>query len=135
MKVKSFSCARLLVTPWTAAHQALPSMGFSRQEYWSVLPLPSPNDLQAVRKLLSSSLFLGLSDEVPPATAPNVMQHGHALALGQGAVSSFVCSVLCRPAVTCHKQISSCLFYLLLLLNMFLYTILLHLILCIESAQ
>ena len=37
-----FSRARLLVTPWTAAYQAPPSMGFSRQEYWSGLPLPSP---------------------------------------------------------------------------------------------
>ena len=35
VKVKSFSCVRLLATPWTAAYQALPSMGFSRQEYWS----------------------------------------------------------------------------------------------------
>jgi len=46
MKVKSESevaqLCRLLVTPWTAAHQALPSMGFSRQEYWSGVPLPSP---------------------------------------------------------------------------------------------
>ena len=33
---------RFLVTPWTAAYQAPPSMGFSRQEYWSGLPLPSP---------------------------------------------------------------------------------------------
>ena len=41
-KVKSLSCVWLLVTPWTAAHQAPPSMGFSRQEYWSGLPLPSP---------------------------------------------------------------------------------------------
>ena len=32
----------LLATPWTAAYQALPSMGFSRQEYWSGMPLPSP---------------------------------------------------------------------------------------------
>ena len=32
----------LLATPWTAAHQAPPSMGFSRQEYWSGVPLPSP---------------------------------------------------------------------------------------------
>ena len=37
-----FSRVRLYVTPWTAAHQAPPSMGFSRQEYWSGLPLPSP---------------------------------------------------------------------------------------------
>ena len=42
MKVKSLSCARLLATPWTAAHQAPLSMGFSRQEYWSGVPLPSP---------------------------------------------------------------------------------------------
>ena len=42
MKVKSHSCARLLATPWTAAYQAPPSMGFSRQEYWSGVPLPSP---------------------------------------------------------------------------------------------
>ena len=39
VKVKSLSCARLLVTPWTAAHQAPPSIGFSRQEYWSGVPL------------------------------------------------------------------------------------------------
>ena len=37
-----FSRVRLFMTPWTAAHQAPPSMGFSRQEYWSGLPLPSP---------------------------------------------------------------------------------------------
>ena len=42
MKVESLSRARLLVTPWTAAYQAPPSVGFSRQEFWSGLPLPSP---------------------------------------------------------------------------------------------
>ena len=41
-KVKLLSCVRLLATPWTAAYQAPPSMGFSMQEYWSGLPLPSP---------------------------------------------------------------------------------------------
>ena len=44
VKVKSLSRVRLLATPWTAAHQAPPSMGFSRQEYWSGVPLPSPTD-------------------------------------------------------------------------------------------
>ena len=39
---KSLSCVRLLATPWTAAYQAPLSMGFSRQEYWSGVPLPSP---------------------------------------------------------------------------------------------
>ena len=42
VKVKSFSRVWLIVTPWTAAYQAPPSMGFSRQEYWSGLSLPSP---------------------------------------------------------------------------------------------
>ena len=41
VKVKSLSRAWLLVTPWIAAYQAPPSMGFSRQEYWSGVPLPS----------------------------------------------------------------------------------------------
>ena len=41
VKVKSLSRVQLLATPWTAAHQAPPSMGFSRQEYWSGVPLPS----------------------------------------------------------------------------------------------
>ena len=45
VKVKSLSCVQLLVTPWTAAYQAPPSMGFSKQEYWSGVPLPSPNGI------------------------------------------------------------------------------------------
>ena len=42
VKVKSLSCIWLLATPWTVAYQAPRSMGFSRQEYWSGVPLPSP---------------------------------------------------------------------------------------------
>ena len=42
MKVKSLSRVQLLATSWTAAYQAPPSMGFSRSEYWSGVPLPSP---------------------------------------------------------------------------------------------
>ena len=44
LSVKSLSRVRLFATPWTAAYQAPPSMGFSRQECWSGLPLPSPGD-------------------------------------------------------------------------------------------
>ena len=43
--MKSLSHVWLLATPWTAAHQAPPSMGFSRQEYWSGVPLPSPGGI------------------------------------------------------------------------------------------
>ena len=42
MKVKSLSHVRILANPWTTAYQTPPSMGFSRQEYWSGVPLPSP---------------------------------------------------------------------------------------------
>ena len=45
VKGKSLSRIRLLATPWTAAHQAPPSMGVSRQEYWSGVPVPSPNGI------------------------------------------------------------------------------------------
>ena len=45
MKMKSLSRVRLFATPWTAAHQAPPSMGFSRQKYWSGMPFPSLQEL------------------------------------------------------------------------------------------
>ena len=62
VKVKSLSRVRLLVTPWTAVYQAPPSMGFSRQEYWSGVPLPSPimlSERQRNRKLISSCYGMG----------------------------------------------------------------------------
>ena len=45
VKVKSLSRVRLFATTWTIAYEAPPSMGFSRQEYWSGSPFPSPGDL------------------------------------------------------------------------------------------
>ena len=45
VKVKSLSRVRLFVTPWTVTHQVPQSMEFSRQEYWSGLPFPSPGNL------------------------------------------------------------------------------------------
>ena len=53
VKVKSLSRVRLLVTPWTAAYQAPPSMGFSRQGYWSGVPLPSPRVCTSASKSVS----------------------------------------------------------------------------------
>ena len=50
VKVKSLSHVRLLATLSTAAHQAPPSMGFSRQEYWSGVPVPSPNVITRLLK-------------------------------------------------------------------------------------
>ena len=45
MKVKSLSYVQVFTNPWAIAYEAPPSMGFSRQEYWSELPFPSPGDL------------------------------------------------------------------------------------------
>ena len=76
VKVKSLSCVRLLATPWTAAHQGPLSMGFSRQEYWSGVPLPSPlmtlqgskreNDTLHAAGLLFDSLCLQFWLQVYP---------------------------------------------------------------------
>ena len=58
VKVNLLSRVRLLATPWTAAHQAAPFMGFSRQEYWSGVPLPSPVSKYSVpRKTENPRLF------------------------------------------------------------------------------
>ena len=50
MEVKSLSRVRPSATPWTAAFQAPPPMGFSRQEYWSGVPLPSPDNGLGIHK-------------------------------------------------------------------------------------
>ena len=60
VKVKLLSRVRLLATPWAAAYQAPPSMGFSRQEYWSGVPLPSPWTFKC--KSLFEYLFLTFLD-------------------------------------------------------------------------
>ena len=60
VRVKSLSRVWLLATPWTAAYQAPLSMGFSRQEYWSGVPLPSPRFLYipTERRALKSVRYL-----------------------------------------------------------------------------
>ena len=79
VKVKSLSRVWLFVTPWTAAYQAPPSMGFSRQEYWSGLPLPSPipkstnNKWWRVwRKGNTLALLVGMRIDI--ATIENIME-------------------------------------------------------------
>ena len=57
------SHVRLLVTPWTGAHQVPLSVGFSRQEYWSGLPLPSPGDLPNPGTEPASPVSPALADE------------------------------------------------------------------------
>ena len=54
VKVKSISRVRLSATPWTAAYQAPQSMAFSRQEYWSRVPLPTPPECITESKIYNS---------------------------------------------------------------------------------
>ena len=70
VKGKSLSRVPLFVTPWTAAYQAPPSMGFSRQEYWSGVPLPSP--FSSPNTELITHAFLSLSQCFPSDWQSNV---------------------------------------------------------------
>ena len=63
VKVKSLSHVWLLSTPWTTAYQAPPSMGFSRQEYWSGVPLPSPTSTTTWENKTNFSLFSKISQK------------------------------------------------------------------------
>ena len=76
MKVKSESgrsvtTHRLIATPWNAAHQAPPSMGFSRQEYWSGLPLPSPEEISSLSHSIVFLYFFALISEEGFVISPN----------------------------------------------------------------
>ena len=75
VKVRSLSRIRLLATPWTAAYQAPPSMGFSRQEYWSGLPLPSPmTNLDGILK--SSAITLPTKVHIVKALVFPLVMYG-----------------------------------------------------------
>ena len=76
VKVKLLSRVLLLATSWTAAYQAPPSMGFSRQEYWSEVPLPSLKEIKPVHpKVDQCWIFIGRTDaetETPILWSPDV---------------------------------------------------------------
>ena len=70
--MKSLSCVRLFATPWTVAYQAPPSMGFSRQQYWSGLPFPSPGGLTDIGiEPGSPTLQADALTSEPPGKAPS----------------------------------------------------------------
>src|SRR5574340_1162806 len=72
-----FSRVRLCVTPQTAAHQAPPSLGFSRQEYWSGLPFPSPVH-ESESEVAQSCLTLGdpMDCSLPGSSTHGIFQEG-----------------------------------------------------------
>ena len=105
-KVKSLSCVWLLATPWTAAYQAPPSMRFSGQQYWSGVPLPSPN--ASMLKLGSSddfsSCFQNCLDSKSPAGEPSscgLLKMGRCVSM-----SSRISLLMClEHVVTCMRPL------------------------------
>ena len=90
VKVKSLSRVRLLGIPWTAAYQAPPSTGFSRQEYWSGVPLPS---VQFSRSVVSDSLWPHESQHArPPCPSPTPGVHSD--------LHQWILSQWCHPAIS-----------------------------------
>ena len=91
-----FSRVRLCVTPRTAAHQAPPSLGFSRQEHWSGLPFPSP--LYESEKWKGSRSVVSDSSDPMDCSLPDSSVHGifqaRALEWGAIAFSDVVCNIL-----------------------------------------
>ena len=72
MCVQSLSCVRLFATPWTVAHQAPLSMGFSRQEYWSGLPFSSPVHCSHIGSELASPALAGRFFTTAPLRKPKL---------------------------------------------------------------
>ena len=70
VNVKLLSRVQLFVTPWTIAYQAPPPMGFSRPEYWSGLPFPSPGDLPDWIEPRSPALQADALPSEPPGNPP-----------------------------------------------------------------
>ena len=79
MCAQSLSCIQLFVTPWTVACQAPLSMGFSRQEYWSELPFPSPGGSSQFRGWTRVSRIAGrfFTTEPPELTLIKAFSHSH----------------------------------------------------------
>ena len=76
--LRCFSCVQVFVTLWTVACQALLSMGFSRQEYWSVLSCPPPGDLpdpEIKPRSLMSPALAGRFFTISITQVPSVMHH------------------------------------------------------------
>ena len=97
MKVKSLNHVRPSAIPWTAAFQAPPSMGFSRQEYWTGVPLPSANLFKSIFSQFSHSVvsdFLRPHESQharPPCPSPTPGVHSNS----------------CPSSRWCHPSISS----------------------------
>ena len=108
-----FSCVRLCATPQTAAHQAPPSLGFSRQEHWSGLPSPSP--MHESEKWTWSRSVISLSDRVD-CSLPGSSVHGifqaRVLEWGAIAFSTRCYTNLIWHPITCDHWVDAAMYNL-----------------------
>ena len=88
--MKSLSHVQLFETPWTVAYQAPPSMGFSRQEYWSGLPFPSPGDLPNPGIEPRSPTFQADALTSEPPGKPHTITRNSQTELEYGRTSKFL---------------------------------------------
>ena len=108
VKVKSLSRVWLLATPWTAAYQAPPSMGFSRQEYWSGVPLPSLVHALSHSQILVLFFFFWLCRASPSMVAKNIINMTSVLTIWwcscvESSLVSLKESVFCDQCVLLTK--------------------------------
>ena len=96
-----FSCVRLFATPWTVARQAPLSVGFSRQEYWSGLPCPSPGDLPKPEMEPASLLSSALAGKFF-TTSPNGEALDKRYTNVKASDSDLECAVVC--CLCCNKR-------------------------------
>ena len=120
VKVKSLSHVRLLATPWTAAYQAPLSMGFSRQKYWSGVPLPSPIICLKVSNSLNSHAAAQLSRRVLSYSWEFILKHLEDVTPHRGSqiVSNSCVSPQERKTITCFSIMG----YLVIILVVILVT-------------
>ena len=102
VKVKSLCRIRLLATAWTAAYQAPPSMGFSRQEYWSGVPLPSLSSPAPQYKSISSLVLSLLYGPTLTSTHDYRKNHNFDYKEFVSRVMSLLFNMLSRFVISCY---------------------------------
>ena len=106
VKCYSLSHVRLSAIPWTVAHQATLSMGFSRQEYWSGLPVPSPGDLPDPGiKSRSPALQGDMLPSEPPGKSSSLLKNDRKCPSTHGTLKKWEEYTTCKNANQPNYQI------------------------------
>ena len=100
LKVKSLSHAQLLATPWTVAYQAPPPMGFSRQEYWSGVPLPSPiHTLLYIKQITNKDLLYSTGNSTQYSIITNMEKESEKKVNVCICITESLCYLHCKSPI------------------------------------